>query len=521
MQKILNRFMFLLVIVSVVANSAVRTTTVYADDGSTGPTDGETISADEEQPVAPVEEQPAVEEPASTPEALEPLPTETEEVTSDNEADDVESPAVEAIKDEEQPVAPDEGQPAASAEEKLAVEEPISVPEVLEQLPEGTELVAINEAGDVEPLATENAAEIIASGDPMWCPDGVTPGGIGCTGSFTDFATLIAALALDASSATPLYSGNGVVWVEDTYNGNDNAQIVFDGATLTNLNNNDLTIQGGWSGGNNTTVTGTSLADVSMVIVNWTGNIFINDFDIAAGDNAGFGLSVTNTGKVTLDNVSVNDTPSNTYGFGDGAVVDSSGNVDISNSEFDNNSGNGLTVASGGTVGLDTVSASDNTLTGASLDSCQYGSVTPGLCAGNGVVTITSATSNLFNNNGFNGLVIDAGGGIAIDNVQANANALNGTVLTSADDDGTGNVAVDQSEFNSNSNGTGLDILADGNIDLTNVDTFANNTGAILDTTYGLGAINVSNSNFGVDGATGNDWTGLHADQAARSHWRM
>ncbi len=248
-----------------------------------------------------------------------------------------------------------------------------------------------------------------------------------------------------------------------------------------------------------------------MVFANWTGNIFINAFDIVAGDNAGFGLSVTNTGNVTLDNVSVNDTPSNTYGFGDGAVVDSTGNVDISNSEFDNNSGNGLTVASGGTIGLDTVSASSNTLTGASLDSCQYGS---GLCAGNGGVTITSASTNLFNNNGFDGLFIDAGGGIAMDNVQANANGVDGAILTSADDDGTGNVTVDQSEFNSNSNGTGLDILADGNIDLTNVDAFSNNTGAILDTTYGHGAINVSNSNFGVDAATGNDWTGLHAESS-------
>ena len=99
-----------------------------------------------------------------------------------------------------------------------------------------------------------------------------------------------------------------------------------------------------------------------------------------------------------------------------------------------------------------------------------------------------------------------------MDNVQANANGVDGAILTSADDDGTGNVTVDQSEFNSNANGTGLDILTDGNIDLTNVDAFSNNTGAILDTTHGHGAINVSNSNFGVDAATGNDWTGLHAE---------
>ncbi|MBK9924171.1 MAG: hypothetical protein IPP66_02670 [Anaerolineales bacterium] len=452
MQKALNQFMLLLVIVAVVATSAIRTTTVYADDGSTDPV-SESTPTDGEQPVAPTEEQ--------------------------------------------SPVATD----------------PVTVPEILEQLPEDTELVVVNEEGDVEPLATEAAAEIIATADPMWCPEGATPGDASCTSSYSDFASLIAALTADAASATPVYTGNGVIWVEDTYNGNDDSQIILDGAVLTNLNNHNLTVQGGWSGGNNTTVTGTSLADVSMVFVNWTGNITINDFDITAGDDAGFGLSIQNTGTVTLDNVSVNGTTANTYGFGDGAVIDSTGNVDITNSEFDNNAGNGLTVASGGTIDLDTVSASSNTLTGAFLDSCGYGDVTAGLCAGAGAVTVNSGAS-IFNSNGFNGLVIDAGGGIDVANIQANTNGLNGAVLTSADEDGTGNVTVDQSEFNGKFNGTGLDILTDGTITLTNVDAFSNNTGAILDTTYDFGAINVSDSNFGTDATTGNDWTGLHAESS-------
>jgi hypothetical protein len=403
-----------------------------------------------------------------------------------------------------EPVVVEEVQPPA--------EEPISVPELIEQLPEGTELVAVNQDGNIEPLATEAAAEIITSGDPMWCPAGATPGDAGCTTSYGDFATLLAALTADAALATPVYTGNGVIWVEDTYNGNDDSQIIFDGATLTNLNNHNLTVQGGWSGGNNTTANNTSLADVSMIFVNWTGNITINNFDIAAGDDAGFGLSITNTGDVTLDNVSVNDTTANTYGFGEGAIIDSTGNVDITDSDFNNNAGNGLTVASGGTIGLDTVSASSNTLTGAFLDSCGYGDVTAGLCAGAGTVTITSSGSSLFNSNGFNGLVIDSGGGIDIDHVQANTNALTGAQLTSLDDDGTGNVAVDQSEFNGNSNGTGLDILTDSNIDLTNVDASSNNTGAILSSD---GTINVTDSNFGVDSATGNQWTGLHAESGS------
>ncbi len=222
MKKILNRFMFLLVIVSVVTTSAIRTTTVYADDGSTAPSSEESVPVDAEQPavvetpasVSEAPEQVPTEteevasdnevdvEPASVSEVPEQVPTETQEVTSDNEADDVEPPATEAVKNEEQAAAPDE--------EKPAVEEPISVPEILEQLPAGTELVALNEAGDVEPLASEAAAQIIATSDPMWCPDGVTPGGAGCTSSFADFASLITALTL-MPHQPPLYIA-ATVW---------------------------------------------------------------------------------------------------------------------------------------------------------------------------------------------------------------------------------------------------------------------------------------------------------------------
>lgn len=475
MHKRTNPFLLLLVIVAVVANSAIRTTTVRADDGTTDPTSTESApspTVSEEQPTAPV---------------------------------------TEAAANDATPVASEESSAAPTVEENVVstptADEVVSVPEVIDQLPAGTDVVVVNQDGTVEPLATETASQIIQNGDPMWCPEGATPGDAGCTSSFSDFASLIAALTTDAASATPVYTSNGVIWVQDTYNGNDNSQIIFDGSTLTNINNHNLTIQGGWSGGNNTNITGTSLVDVSMVFANWNGNLTINNLNIASGDNAGFGISIQNTGNTSLNDVSVSNTTANSYGFGDGAIVDSTGNVDVTNSSFNNNAGNGLTVASGGTISLDTVSASSNTLTGASLDSCNYGS---GLCAGNGVVTVTSSTSNLFNNNGFNGLVIDAGGGINMDNVQANTNGLTGALLTSADDNGTGNVVIDQSEFNGNSNGTGVDILTDSNISLTNVDALSNNTGAILDSTHGTGTITVNNSNFGTSASTGNEWTGLH-----------
>ncbi len=40
--------------------------------------------------------------------------------------------------------------------------EDLTVAEALEQAPEGTEIVVLNDEGEVEPLATEEAAEIVA-----------------------------------------------------------------------------------------------------------------------------------------------------------------------------------------------------------------------------------------------------------------------------------------------------------------------------------------------------------------------
>lgn len=404
------------------------------------------------------------------------------------------------------PETPVEGTPEPETTDETQPVEEVTVTEVLEQAPEGTEIIVINEEGQAEPLATEEAAEIIASSDPMWCPEGVMPGGVGCTPSYSDFASLLT--ELNGGS----YTGNGVIWVEDGYNGNDNSQIVFDGSVLTNLNNNNLTVQGGWDGvlgGNN--VTGTSSSDVSMVFTNWNGNITLNDLDIAANDGAGFGLFVNNTGNVTLDNVSVNDTTANGSGFGDGAIINSTGDVSIDDSEFNNNATDGLLIASGGTVNLDSVSASDNTLTGAFINTCDYSA---GLCAGNGSVTI-DGTSNLFNNNGFNGLVVDSGGGISIDNTQANNNGLDGALLTSADDNGTGNVDISNSEFSDNQNGYGLDVLTDGDIDVANTTVNNNSTGAVLDSSNGTGYVNVNTSTFGDSNTTGNTWTGLHIESGS------
>src|SRR5512143_363781 len=115
----LNRFTFLLTVVAVILSSAVGTTAVFADDGSgagdSQPAAVEVSSGDEATPPE-----------SSGGEVSEPVVAE--------------SPAV-----DEAPSAEPSGEEVAPAEEQ-----PVSVAEVIEQVPEGTDLVVVNEAGEPE-----------------------------------------------------------------------------------------------------------------------------------------------------------------------------------------------------------------------------------------------------------------------------------------------------------------------------------------------------------------------------------
>src|SRR5512138_3688750 len=173
-------FLFL-TIVAVMFASAVGTTNVYADDGTPPPppTEAPAVdpSTDEAEPVAPAEPAevaPPAEEPAATeaavtePEVAEPVATEP--------------PA----QVEEAPVAEEE-QPAEAATE---------VETILEQVPEDTTVTVINAEGEAQPLTTQESADAILTGDPIWCPEfqDPTPGANGCTDSFNSFDALLSYL---------------------------------------------------------------------------------------------------------------------------------------------------------------------------------------------------------------------------------------------------------------------------------------------------------------------------------------
>jgi len=81
------------------------------------------------------------------------------------------------------------------------------------QVPSGIQVVAVDSTGTVQPLATQAAADIIATGDPIWCPSGQTPGGAGCTAA----ETTVAALITDLNGKT----GDGTIYFTSTYSTND------------------------------------------------------------------------------------------------------------------------------------------------------------------------------------------------------------------------------------------------------------------------------------------------------------
>ncbi len=47
---------------------------------------------------------------------------------------------------------------------------------LLSQMPEGTDVVVLNENGDQVSLASQEAVDIVQIVDPMWCPTGTLPG---------------------------------------------------------------------------------------------------------------------------------------------------------------------------------------------------------------------------------------------------------------------------------------------------------------------------------------------------------
>jgi hypothetical protein len=442
--------------------AAVLPFAALANDGTPPPPDipvVEETSAD-----VPVAEEPAVGEPVA------------EEPSADVPVS--EEPAVEVPVAEEPPAeVPVVDEPLADAPvvdelptEVPALDETLTVPEILEAAPEGTELVVLDVNGEALPLASEAALANVFTGDPMWCPTGVLPGGDGCTKSFTKFngeGGLID--VLETQKAT--YFGAGTIYVESTYNATtagdttDNFIFISSFMGLT-----DLVFQGGWDFASNSVV-GTSTfdlgADKQLTFLWEAGNLTLKDINVT---NSG-GLMIGNFGaltvapapatttNVTLDNVSVTNSGFATiFTTGDVTVTDSDfnnnkegliaftekGDVTVTNSVFNNNagglaSGSGLLVMTGeGDITLENVTATGNGFGGEdtllqSSSSDPFGFYGSGILLMTGEMSATELTASM------------TGGNITLNNVIASGNFGNGVVIVSGSD-----VSVTCSTFENN-----------------------------------------------------------------------
>jgi hypothetical protein len=388
-----------------------------------------------------------------------------------------------------------------------------TLPEILGQVPEGTDIILLNSEGEQESLASSTASEILVQGDPIWCPEGATPGDATCTASYATFNELIAALTADAAlGAGAHYTGAGVIWVADSYNGNDDEDIYIDGSSLSNISSSNLLIQGGWNDG--TVDDGLSTLDVSMMISNWIGDVTINNIfingELFSADGRGHGLIVDIDGDITLNNVEVSNIPlSPVADFNTAARVSSAGNIEVKDSVFNNNAtGLGLeadsrSVSSSESITLENVTAIGNTLMGVYLNTCD--STSDGPCPGHASISV-SGTSNIFSNNGLDGLQIIAGGATSISNTIATENNLNGISIFSAAGRTASTITVSNTTVQNNLGSAGLliDQNADASVSLDELQSSLNMMGAQVNN-FGTGAVNITGGNYSYNINTGLD----------------
>jgi hypothetical protein len=543
-------FLLSLTIIAVLVFSAVGTTVVYADGGTppeapateepTGDKPDtvtvDTVEADGEvTPVPTVELEPRVEGGAT------PVPTE-EEAPPKEEA--TPAPAEETSSSPEPaPEAPAAGNPA---------DKPI-----LDSVPENTTVAVVNAAGELQPLATQAAADAIATSDPIWCPgtQAPTPGLNGCTQSFNSFTALLTFLAGNAG-----YSGAGTIYVEQgNYQGGEST-IDFNNFNLSNISNADLTITGGWNTSSGTTTSTSTFNNVSLIIGNtanpWGGSLTINNITIA--NPAGTGITANAQVNVNLSNVTVTNSTN-----GAGAELNAGQDVNINNSNFERNKtagaiiravrnvaianssfGNpatarrqiiGVDIIADGSVSLLNVLANENREAGANIVANGPVSIANSVFSGTKAISGPDFLGY--------GLTVVSQSVINLDHVTANDNFLWGALLTAV-----GDVSIANSIFNANTtespgfiDDTGLLVSSGGSVSILNShaddnrligavieavgdvsitgSTFSSNNGVTLDsagnpTFHGYGLQVVTDGSIFLEGVTasGNTQFGAHLD---------
>jgi hypothetical protein len=410
--------------------------------------------------------------------------------------------------------------PEATEEAAPVTEEAASDSSVLSEVPEDTTVTVLDENGEAQPLATQAAADAIATtSDPIWCPGDTAPGGAGCTQSFNSFNDLLTFIAGNAS-----VSGPGTIYVQQgQYNGGESS-IDFNNYNLSNISSSNLNVTGGWNPSDNSiNADNPSIFTVPILIGSstnlWGGSLSVSNINIS--NTNGTGLTLYSASDISLTNVDVVDVPN-----GAGAELHApNGNVTVEDSNFEGNQTTGLIIRAGGNVavrnstftdpedpgqlfrqdiGLDIQSggntslfgvlASGNMVGGTNINS--VGRVTIGSSIFSGNMSILGVENPVFD--GY-GLQVVSQSAIELEDVEGNDNFLWGAKLTTTT--AAGDIAIAQSEFNNNTtdspgfiDDTGLFITSGNNVALDFVD--ANDNRLFGAQIVAAGSVSIDNSNF-------------------------
>ena len=322
----------------------------------------------------------------------------------------------------------------ASTEETPVIEEQAPIAELLTQAPENTDLVVLDENGEALSLTSQEALNTILETDPMWCPAGVLPGGVGCTTNFATIALLIA----DMTANTTTYDENGIIYFTTTPGASFSLTTTSLGTTDFNtLNDFNLTLQGGWNGldGASATFTGqTNFGSNTLTIGSsgnpWVGNITLNNFSFSNVSSGAAVTVYTTSGNITLDNVDVLDQTSNTF---TGLISSTSGNITVqNNSSFDGNSSNqsqGFSATTGsGSITISNTTFSESIRNGT-------GNTYDGATLSAPIVTLNSVTAT---GNDGDGITINSANIVTLNNVTATNNGTASGAAGLAGNDGSG-----------------------------------------------------------------------------------
>ncbi len=327
-----------------------------------------------------------------------------------------------------------------AAPEPSATEAPAAEPVIdLTAVPDGTEVVVLDENGQPLPLGSQAAADVVAQGDPIWCADNVDPVALasgsfssaGCTptqSSLTDLDTYIKATLTYGWYDLP----NGVIWIANSAI-TESANVFISGIG----NENSLRVQGGWDGTStyraaDYALYGTATTFTKAIKISWWGPLTINNLTVDGGGATPANpvpslLDVIENGEsdVSLSNITVKRSASEKTGL-TVTSISSSKNVTLNSVNASNNGGHGAALVGSNTANY---------------------IITNSTFSNNGGQTVADQDN-------YNGLIVTTTGNISLDHVTANGNSLDGAQLNSHDGDGTstGTVTVTNSTFGEKQN---------------------------------------------------------------------